>query len=191
MSLVLAGSIADANTGIPIVGGAGMGFVEGPTVMPDGTVVVVDQSQPNGVLWQVDPVRQTVAPWITVGTQGCNGSTLGPDGWLYIAHSGLDAILRATKDTSGVQAVETVAQSSPTLIFNGPNDLVFHSNGNLYFTDPTGSGDKTRGGVFLRRTSGEIAKIISKIVTPNGIGLSPDEQTLYVAQSDLTLWLRP
>jgi gluconolactonase len=109
---------------------------------------------------------------------------------LYIAHSGLKAVLRAGKNTSGVLTVETVVASSSTMPLLGPNDLAFHTNGALYFTDPTWSGDKTRGGVYLRRTSGQVVKVISKMVTPNGIGLSPDERTLYVAQSDLNRILK-
>ena len=77
---------------------------------------------------------------------------------------------------------------------NSPNDLVYHSNGDLYFTDPPygldGLNDNPHkelkfNGVYCLTESGELHLIISDLTFPNGIALSPDEKILYVCVSDL------
>jgi gluconolactonase len=76
--------------------------------------------------------------------------------------------------------------------FNSPNDLVFHSSGDLFFTDPPYGlakqmEDKEKDlpfqGVFRLDTKGKVHLLHDKMERPNGIGLSPDEKTLYVANS--------
>ncbi len=83
--------------------------------------------------------------------------------------------------------------------FNSPNDLVYHSNGDLYFTDPPyGLPEGLEGphaelsfcGVYRLSPDGTVTLLTKEMTRPNGIGLSPDEKTLYVAQSDpkAALW---
>ena len=70
---------------------------------------------------------------------------------------------------------------------NGPNDIVFDARGNMWFTDigKTRPRDMDRGVVYWARPDGsEIKEVIQPITTPNGIGLSPDEKTLYVAETE-------
>jgi len=76
---------------------------------------------------------------------------------------------------------------------NSPNDAVFHSNGWLYFTDPpyglAGQDvdpDKELGfnGIYRVSPEGEVELLVHDQTRPNGLGLSPDERTLYVANSD-------
>jgi gluconolactonase len=76
---------------------------------------------------------------------------------------------------------------------NSPNDLVFNSNGDMYFTDPPyglpkNYDDPTREldfcGVYLRKKDGTLILLTKEMSRPNGIELSPDEKTLYVANSD-------
>ncbi len=76
---------------------------------------------------------------------------------------------------------------------NSPNDLVFHTDGAIYFTDPPyglpkGMGDPGKEldfqGVYRLGTDGELTLLTREMTRPNGIGLSPDERTLYVANSD-------
>ena len=84
--------------------------------------------------------------------------------------------------------------------FNSPNDLVFRSDGSLYFTDPPyglpkGDDDPAKelkfNGVF-RLANGKLQAIVKDLTRPNGIALSPDEKTLYVANSDEKhkVWMR-
>jgi len=195
-ALVGRGDAAEAKKpGRPAIVASGMGFVEGPTVMVGGgfetrwlgSIYVVDNSQPDGIIWEAVRMGQTtdthkLQPWVKVGKPGNNGSKMGPDGWLYVASPGQKGILRARRDGRN-DKVEWIVTSA-TVELNGPNDLVFNRNGDFYFTDPSWPKDKP-GAVYLRRKSGEVVKIIPGIRTPNGIGLSPDEKTLYIAQSEL------
>jgi gluconolactonase len=77
--------------------------------------------------------------------------------------------------------------------FNSPNDLCYDRSGNLYFTDPPYGLEKKNedpkkeldfNGVYLLRRGGELVLLTREFAFPNGIALSPDEKTLYVAQSD-------
>ena len=77
--------------------------------------------------------------------------------------------------------------------FHSPNDLVVHSSGDVYFTDPPyglpgGERDPSRElgfhGVFRLRTDGSVHLVSDRMSRPNGIALAPDERTLYVANSD-------
>ena len=69
----------------------------------------------------------------------------------------------------------------------GPNDIVFDRNGGFYFTDlgKTRHRDRDQGGVYYAKADGSrIVEVAHPILTPNGIGLSPDERTLYVAETE-------
>jgi gluconolactonase len=77
--------------------------------------------------------------------------------------------------------------------FNSPNDLVYHPNGDLYFTDPPYGLPKNMDdpakeipyqGVYRLKPDGKIDLLTKEMSRPNGIGLSPDAKTLYVANSD-------
>jgi gluconolactonase len=74
----------------------------------------------------------------------------------------------------------------------GPNDLVFDGLGGFYFTDLGNSRARDRdwGGVYFALADGSrITEVVHPILTPNGIGLSPDGQTLYVAETETArLW---
>ena len=73
--------------------------------------------------------------------------------------------------------------------FNSPNDLVIKSNGDIFFTDPPyGLNAESKReleffGVYCLKPNGEISLVAKELVRPNGVTLSPDERTLYVAQS--------
>ena len=82
---------------------------------------------------------------------------------------------------------------------NSPNDLVYHSNGDLYFTDPPygmlggwESPDRELDfcGVYRLSKDGKLTLLTKEMTRPNGIALSPDEKTLYVANSDpaIAIW---
>jgi gluconolactonase len=92
-----------------------------------------------------------------------------------------------------VPAFETVAGRYDGKRFNSPNDLVQHSSGAIYFTDPPygleeGTKDPGRElpyqGVFRVEKDGEVTLLVDSLSRPNGLAFSPDEQTLYVANSD-------
>ena len=116
---------------------------------------------------------------------GTNGLFLSPTGQLYACCHGDRCIKRQNEDGQW----EVVVDRYDGKRFNSPNDLVFHSNGDLYFTDPpygTPAGQKREldyCGVY-RWDGQEVTLMTKELKRPNGIGFSPDFQTLYVAQSD-------
>jgi gluconolactonase len=95
---------------------------------------------------------------------------------------------------------ETLVDSFEGKKLNSPNDLVYHSDGSLYFTDPPygldgqdEAADKELdfNGVFRLSADGRLSLLTKELTRPNGIALSPDEKTLYVANSDAkkNLWM--
>jgi gluconolactonase len=87
---------------------------------------------------------------------------------------------------------ETIADKFDGKRFNSPNDLAIRRNGDIYFTDPPYGLDKLNdsplkelpyNGVFRVTPKGEVSLLTKDISFPNGIAFSPDEKTLYVADS--------
>ena len=120
---------------------------------------------------------------------GSNGLALDPEGRLVLAQHGDRRIARLEVD--GKQTVLVDRYRGKRL--NSPNDLVFDSKGNLYFTDPPfglpGAFDdpeKELGfqGVYRLSVEGEFELLIHDLKAPNGVALSPDEKTLYVTDVD-------
>lgn len=120
---------------------------------------------------------------------GSNGLRFDAEGRLTLCEHGDRRVTRIEKD--GKKTV--LADKYMGKRFNSPNDLVYNSAGDLYFTDPPygllkGADDPSREmdycGVFLRKKDGEIVLLTKEMSRPNGIELSPDEKTLYVANSD-------
>ena len=128
------------------------------------------------------------------GETGSNGLILDREGRLIMCQHGdrrmarMDAPLDSPKPQFTPLAVRHQGKR-----FNSPNDAVFHSNGDLYFTDPAYGLEKQwedpareipYAGVYRRSASGEITLLTSDMTRPNGLAFSPDERRLYIAQSD-------
>lgn len=120
---------------------------------------------------------------------GSNGLLLSPEGLLVTCEHGDRRV--AILSAGGGKV--TLADKYEGKRFNSPNDGTFHSNGDLYFTDPPyglpkGPDDPARDldfcGVYRLDKNGEITLLTDQMTRPNGIAFSPDEKTLYVAQSD-------
>ncbi len=123
------------------------------------------------------------------GEPGSNGLTTDAQGRLVLCQHGDRRVARLEPKGKG----SVLAQYYKFRRFNSPNDLVFHSSGDLYFTDPPyglekGNDDPAKemsiNGVYRVKADGEVALLIDDLSFPNGIALSPDEKTLYVAISD-------
>jgi gluconolactonase len=116
---------------------------------------------------------------------GSNGLYQDAEGRLLVCDHGNRRVYRVEKDGSKTTLAERVNGKR----FNSPNDLVVHSSGAIYFTDPPyGLKDKTKReidycGVYRMDPEGTVTLLTKELEKPNGIGLSPDEKTLYVAQS--------
>jgi gluconolactonase len=124
---------------------------------------------------------------------GSNGLAYDWEGRLVLCQHGDRRISRIEKDGSQTVLVDRYDGKR----FNSPNDLVFRSNGDLYFTDPPFGLPKSYDdpaketpfqGVYRLSRDGRVALLTKEIRAPNGIGFSPDEKKLYVADSARALW---
>lgn len=180
---------------------AGLRFPEGPVAMADGSILLVEIERQTLTRVQPDGTKQLV---VQLGG-GPNGAAIGPDGKCYICNNGgfkwtddetgLRPILQADDYSGGriervdlaTGAVETLYTASDQAPLRGPNDLVFDRHGGFYFTDlgKARHRDLDRGAVCYARADGSlIREIVFPMLTPNGIGLSPDGRTLYVAETE-------
>lgn len=131
---------------------------------------------------------------VELSKQGSNGLLLNPEGELVLCQHGDRQVAKMNSPLSDPKPEYlAIADHYSGKKLNSPNDAVFDSHGNLYFTDPPyglPKGEEDAGkeldfqGVFRMDTNGD-SQIISKALSrPNGIGFSPDEKLLYVANSD-------
>lgn len=184
----------------------GLDFPEGPVALPDGSVLVVEIGA--GCLTRISPDGRKSRVAELGG--GPNGAAIGPDGHVYICNNGGAKLLRRPGETrivgqadnySGGRiervdlrtgAVRALYTRCGEYSLKGPNDIVFDRQGGFYFTDLGKSRprDRDRGGVYYALPDGSrIREIAYPLHTPNGIGLSPDETTLYVAETETArLW---
>lgn len=161
----------------------GMAFIEGPVWLPDEQVLVFSDI-PNAVLmqWSEDggltEFRDAEQP---------NGNLLDLEGRLLTCQHAGRNIIRTETDGS----ITVIADRFEGKRFNSPNDVAVQSDGTLWFTDPPwGLENQTEGRelegnwVFhLDPSTGAIETVIRDLAMPNGIALSPDERTLYVADT--------
>lgn len=119
---------------------------------------------------------------------GSNGLAFDPQGRLLCCEHGDRRVSVLTKGGGK----RTLADNYEGKRFNSPNDLVVHKSGSIFFTDPPyglpgGPTDPTREldfcGVFRLDPDGSVTLVDKTLDRPNGIALSPDHRTLYVAQS--------
>jgi gluconolactonase len=123
------------------------------------------------------------------GEPGSNGLLIDSAGNLVLCQHGDRRVARLGKDGKFI----TLADHYQGKRFNSPNDGVFHSSGDLYFTDPPYgllglNNDPTKeldfNGVYRLSKDGKLTLLTREMSFPNGIALSPDERTLYIANSD-------
>jgi len=185
----------------------GLQFPEGPVAMPDGSVVLVEAAR--GTLSRVTPDARIHVVARLGGSP--NGAAIGPDGRIFVTNSGGFNWLRRKDgglfpttqpdDYIGgrIQVVDPASGRFETLYdacdgrgLRGPNDLVFDGAGGFWFTDlgKTRERDQDRGAVYYARADGsKIEEKVFPLERPNGIGLSPDGGTLYVAETPTArLW---
>ena len=122
---------------------------------------------------------------------GTNGLTIDSDGNLIICMHGDRMIAKV--ENLNIKNVSSIIESYNKKLFNSPNDLVYDSKGNLFFTDPPyglleGDNDKLKeipfNGVYKLSHDGNLDLLIKNLTRPNEISISNDEKTLYVANSD-------
>ena len=180
----------------------GYAWVEGPVWVKDGGFLLFSEVNRNTVhRWKAgEGAKPYLKPSGYTGTpprggeMGSNGLTLDSSGRLVLCQHGDRRVARMDAPlTDPKPAFTTLADRYEGKRFNSPNDLVFHSNGDLYFTDPPYGmvkqfEDPDREipyqGVYRRSRDGTITLLTRDMTRPNGLAFSPDERRLYVAQSD-------
>lgn len=152
---------------------------EGPLGLPDGSLIFTE-TQANRIT--------------RIATDGSIGAFLdnsnGSNGLARLANGDIVSVQTARPSIGIVHPahhVRTLVDAFEGKAFNRPNDLVADSRGGIYFTDP---GARPAAGqppvptaVYYRSPAGKLSQIDTTIARPNGIQLSPDEKTLYVANT--------
>ena len=175
---------------------AGMQWSEGPLVLPDGTVICSDVPRNHILEWTGD----TSAIWLQnsgyaaddySSEPGSNGLALDAQNRLLLAQHGSRRIARMESPLGEPAPKYTVvADRYEGKPFNSPNDLIVASDGSILFTDPPYGlpsrevGEMGFCGVFRVDPRGQVTLLTDAYSRPNGIGLSPDERTLYIGNSD-------
>jgi gluconolactonase len=127
---------------------------------------------------------------------GSNGLTYDPQGRLVLAEHGDRRVARLERNGRKTTLVDRFEGKR----INSPNDLVFKSNSDLYFTDPPFGLPKSYAdprketpfqGVYRYSKNGNLALLTKDIKAPNGIAFSPDEKKLYVSNADASnaVWI--
>lgn len=176
----------------------GYSWVEGPIWSREGRFLLFSDIPNNSVFkWKegegaklfLKPSGYTGDTPFTGREPGSNGLAYDNDGRLVLCQHGNRRIVRLEKDGS----MTVLADRYQGKRLNSPNDLVFRSNGDLYFTDPPfglakAFDDKGKelpySGVYRLTPSGELTLLTKELKAPNGIAFSPDERTLYVTDVD-------
>ncbi len=184
----------------------GLRFPEGPIAMSDGSVLVVEIE--GQVLSRIAPDGKVETVAEVPG--GPNGAAIGPDGRVYVCNNGGLKWLRDGDTSRPVGTAEDYRGGSIDVVdlatgnverlydrcgpnpLKGPNDIVFAADGSFWFTDlgKRRDRDMDRGAVYWARADGsEIREVVRHMFMPNGIGLSPAGDTLYVAEThSARLW---
>ncbi len=185
---------------------SGLRFPEGPVALADGSVVLVEIAR--GTISRVAPDGTVTVLAETGG--GPNGLAIGPDGAYYLCNNGgfewaeraglLLPVMQAKNYAGGrIERIDAKTGAVTKLYdhcgarrLRGPNDIVFDDAGGFYFTDlgKVRAEDRDHGGVYYARADGSaITEIAYPVLTPNGIGLSPDGKVVYVAETETSrLW---
>ncbi|GAB4526757.1 MAG: SMP-30/gluconolactonase/LRE family protein [Amphiplicatus sp.] len=178
----------------------GLEFPEGPVAMPDGSVILVEIKRQTLTRVRPDGRKEIIAEL----PGGPNGAALGPDGEIYVCNNGGfewvevmgqtisghapadyrgGAIQRVDPEAGAVETLYTECDGRP---LKSPNDIVFDRTGGFWFSDLGKTYPRTRdhGGIYYALPDGsKIVEAAYPMLSPNGVGLSPDESVLYVADT--------
>ena len=179
---------------------SGLGFPEGPVWMADGSVILGEISGSKVTRIGPDGAKTEIGK----AGGGPNGVATGPDGALYVCNNG-GAVYETTpsflstgpaRDYSGgsVHRIDPKTGETRALYthcgahkLSAPNDIVFDRAGGFYFTDlgKRYARQRDHGGLYYALPDGsKITELAYPLLSPNGVGLSPDEKTVYVADTE-------
>ena len=166
----------------------GFTFTEGPLWHPDGYYYFVDIR--NNSLYRLTPGK---AAELVTKTAGGNGTTFDLQGRLIMCEGGGRRVVRVSPDGR----IEPLVERFMGGRFNRPNDVVCRSDGSIYFTDPdkrvpytereipppAGIDNLWDGACVYRVAPDGTIGVLAHCEYPNGLAFSPDERTLYVANT--------
>ncbi len=183
---------------------SGLDFPEGPIAMPDGSIVLVEMFGPRLTRIHPDGTREVIAEI----PGGPNGAAVGPDGAFYVCNNGgtftrvdlggltlpggFDAsrylggrIQRIDPHDGTITDLYTECDGHP---LRGPNDLVMDGHGGFWFTDhgirDTAKRTADLTGIYYGKADGSaVTEVVFPVDGPNGIGLSPEGDRLYWAET--------
>jgi gluconolactonase len=182
----------------------GLGFPKGPVAMPDGSVILTEINGGRITCVGADGSVTRLGP----AAGGPNGLARGPDGMLYLCDNGGSRYVPghfmgqgpAEDYDGGCLARVDPTTGARTVLYrevegrrlSAPNDLVFDRHGGIWFTDmgKRYATHRDHGGLYYALPDGSaIRQVAYPILSANGIGLSPDERTVYVADCETAqLW---
>ncbi len=190
----------DPNVKIEILA-SGFEWTEGALYIEDGDYLLFSDI-PNNKVYKLTAENDTLTYLHPSGFSGANfkgaepgsnGLLLSPEGELVLMQHGDRQVAKMNSSLSNPKEDYTaLVNNYKGMRFNSPNDGCYDALGNLYFTDPPyglpgqmNDPEKELNfqGVYCLLSSGELL-LIDTLSRPNGIGLSPDNRTLYVAVSD-------
>ncbi|MGE5268147.1 MAG: SMP-30/gluconolactonase/LRE family protein [Thiohalocapsa sp.] len=188
-----------SDAGIRIIAD-GLGFPEGPVWMADGSVILgeisgrkVTRVAPGGGKSEVGKAGG-----------GPNGLATGPDGALYVCNNGggsydgtpswMSTGPAPDYKTGSIQRIDLKTGETRILYsdcnghkLSAPNDIVFDREGGFYFTDlgKRYAHQRDHGGLYYALPDGsKVVELAYPLLSPNGVGLSPDEKTVYFADTE-------
>ena len=163
----------------------GFVFTEGPLWHPDGYYYFVDIRR--SLLFRLSPGR--AAEIVRENTGGGNGTTFDLQGRLVLCEGDNRRVTRTSADGR----IEVLMDRFEGKRLNRPNDVVCRSDGSIYFTDPglrvpLAERELPSAGVYRVKPDGS-ASLVVDCEYPNGLAFSPDERTLYVANTRWTQYI--
>lgn len=178
---------------------SGFEWAEGPLWLEEQQALIFTDV-PTNTIWkwtEKDSLSLYLSPSGYLGERtdkrepGANGLALDGAGNLILCQHGERQVGKMLAGLNSPKPeFESLATGFEGKRFNSPNDLVFNSKGQLFFTDPPYGMDPWDEkqldfqGVYRLDSDGKVNLLVDTLSRPNGIALSPDEKTLYIAQSD-------
>jgi len=172
-------------------------FTEGPALAPNGEIYLSDitfsskcsnkYGQMTGRVWAYNPLTKK-SRIVRQNSGQSNGLYFTKEGHLIAAEGASYGGRRISWFNPKTNEYRVIVDSYKGRKFNSPNDLVIDKKGRIYFTDPRYVGHEMLQipimGVYRVDGPGKVTRIISSILRPNGIVISPNNKTLYVAVAD-------
>jgi gluconolactonase len=140
-------------------------FLEGPVWIASTDALFFSDTQPGERIFKLTP--PALVPALLIEASGSNGLAVDSDDKLVVADQGNKRIVRVDPLTGMVMAIVVPAGAFK------PNDIIVRSDNNIYFTDPD-------TGFYRVSPAGAVTGPLKQVNRPNGVVLSPDENTLYV-----------